>query len=81
MYVFLTEQGRNLQGKLEPLAIEVNALSMQSSSDEDIQTTRKVLLRIIENLAADEAQNGLAERKMLSTRKLGGLVSRSTAAK
>lgn len=81
MYVFLTEQGRALESKLVPLAIEVNEISMRGTTEEEIRTTRKVLLAMIKNLAADESEAGESERKMPSTRKLGDIVSRSGAAK
>ncbi|MEN3278419.1 MAG: MarR family transcriptional regulator, organic hydroperoxide resistance regulator [Massilia sp.] len=81
MYVFLTEQGRALESKLVPLAIEVNEISMRGTTEEEIRTTRKVLLAMIKNLAADESEAGDTERKMPSTRKLGNIVSRSAAAK
>lgn len=81
MYVFLTKQGRMLEKKLVPLAIEVNEISMRGTTDEDIRTTRKVLLGMIKNLAADESEALHSERKMPSTRKLGNIVSRSTATK
>jgi DNA-binding MarR family transcriptional regulator len=81
MYVFLTEQGRALESKLVPLAIEVNEISMRGTNEDDIRTTRKVLLGMIKNLAADESEAGDSERKMPSTRKLGNIVSRSTATK
>lgn len=77
MYVFLTEQGRALETKLVPLAIEVNEISMQGMKEEDIRTTRKVLLEMIKNLAADEREAEGSERKMPSTRHLGNIVSRS----
>jgi DNA-binding MarR family transcriptional regulator len=81
MYVFLTEQGRTLEGKLVPLAIDVNEISMHGINAEDIHTTRKVLLGIIKNLAVDESEAGTSERKMPSTRKLGDIVSRSAITK
>ena len=81
MYVFLTEHGRTLEAKLVPLAIEVNDISMRDISAEDIRTTRKVLLGIIKNLAAEESEAGPAERKMPSTRQLGDIVSRSAITK
>lgn len=76
MYVFLTEHGRALETKLVPLAIEVNEISMQGMREEDIGTTRKVLLEMIKNLAADEREAEGSERKMPSTRQLGNIVSR-----
>jgi len=81
MYVFLTEHGRMLESKLVPLAVEVNEISMRGSSAEEIRITRKVLLAMIANLAADESEAGESERRMPSTRKLGDIVSRSAGAK
>jgi len=81
MYVFLTEQGRALESKLVPLAVEVNEISMRDTTEDEIRTTRKVLLAMIKNLAADESDAGDAERKMPSTQKLGNIVSRSAATK
>jgi DNA-binding MarR family transcriptional regulator len=81
MYVFLTEHGRALERKLVPLAIEVNEISRRGTSEEDIRTTRKVLLGIIKNLAAEESEAGQSERKMPSTRQLGNIVSRSAGSK
>lgn len=81
MYVFLTAQGRALESKLVPLAIEVNEISLRGTKEEDIRTTRKVLLEMIKNLAADESESDDPERKMPSTRKLGNIVSRSSSTK
>ena len=54
MYVYLTDEGRALKEKLVPMAEETNHVSMEGLSPEDIKTTRKVLLAMIENLANDE---------------------------
>ena len=54
MYVFLTATGRALEEKLVPLAEEVNRIMLEGVSPEDVATTRRVLLNVIENLAADE---------------------------
>jgi DNA-binding MarR family transcriptional regulator len=51
MYVFLTPLGRSLKKKLIPLAEEANHVSIQGVSAADIQTTRQVLLAILNNLA------------------------------
>jgi DNA-binding MarR family transcriptional regulator len=55
VHVFLTEQGRALERKLVPLAEEVNRISVQGMSERTITIVRRSLLRMIENLAADEA--------------------------
>jgi DNA-binding MarR family transcriptional regulator len=56
IYVYLTRKGRALKKKLEPLAEEVNTLSANGVSPENVQILRDTLLRMIENLAADEQQ-------------------------
>jgi DNA-binding MarR family transcriptional regulator len=81
MYVFLTEQGKALESKLVPLAVEVNEISMRDATEEEIRITRKVLLGMIKNLAADESEGAESERKMPSTRKLGRIVARSAEQK
>ena len=54
MYVHLTPAGRALKKKLIPLAEETNRVSIQGVSAADVQTTRRVLLAILQNLALDE---------------------------
>ena len=54
MYVHLTPLGRALKKKLVPLAEDTNQVSTQGLSASDIQTTRRVLLAILSNLAQDE---------------------------
>lgn len=75
IYVFLTEEGRALKDKTVPLAIEVNELAVAGVSPEDIAATRRTLLAIIENLAADEMGADVSGRRMPSTRELAGLVA------
>jgi DNA-binding MarR family transcriptional regulator len=54
MYVYLTPKGRALQKKLVPLAEQTNHVSTQGLSAQEVQATRAVLLKLLENLAADE---------------------------
>lgn len=54
MHVFLTDKGRALEPVLVPLAEKVNDISVQGMSPRTVATVRKVLLGMIENLAADE---------------------------
>lgn len=54
VHVFLTPQGRALQGVLVPLAEEVNRISVAGLPEKSVATVRKCLLAMIENLAADE---------------------------
>jgi DNA-binding MarR family transcriptional regulator len=56
MYVHLTPKGKALKKVLVPLAVDVNHVAMQGVSAEDLATTRKVLLKVLENLAQEEAQ-------------------------
>jgi hypothetical protein len=45
-----------LQKKLVPLAEQTNQVSTQGLSAQEVQATRGVLLKLLENLAADEQQ-------------------------
>ncbi len=54
VYVYLSAKGRALKKKLVPLAEETNRVSTKCVSLQDIQTTRRVLFAMIENLAQDE---------------------------
>ena len=58
VYVHLTPRGRALRKKLEPLAEEVNIIAMRGVPPGDVETTRKTLLAVIENLARDEIAGG-----------------------
>lgn len=63
VYVYLTAKGRALKKKLVPMAEETNSISTSGVSADDLMTTRKVLLAMIENLAQDEqAWDGAARR-------------------
>jgi DNA-binding MarR family transcriptional regulator len=74
-YIFLTPLGQSLKNKLVPLAEEVNAVSVQGIEDADIEKFREVLIKMLENLAVDEAASAFSERRMPSTRELGKLIS------
>ena len=56
MYVYLTTKGRALKKALVPLAVDVNHVAVHGVSQAELLTTRKVLLKVIENLAQEEAQ-------------------------
>jgi DNA-binding MarR family transcriptional regulator len=56
VYVFLTLKGRLLKRKLVPLAEEVNRIAVKNVNPQDITMMRRVLLKMIENLARDEAR-------------------------
>lgn len=54
VYIHLTAKGRALKNKLAPLAEETNRVSTRNVPPEDLAITRRVLLSMLENLAADE---------------------------
>ena len=54
VFIHLTPEGRALKARLVPLAVDVNRVAVNGASAADVSATRKVLLRMIENLAADE---------------------------
>src|SRR5262245_33828904 len=77
MQVFLTPQGRALQAKLVPLAEEVNDVALRGVAAADITATRRTLLSLINNLAADEKVAPL--RRIPSTRELSRFARRVRA--
>jgi MarR family transcriptional regulator, organic hydroperoxide resistance regulator len=72
VFVFLTPRGRLLKAKLVPFAEQVNEVAIHNVKVADIITTRRTLLAIIENLAADEASS---TGRIPSTRELARLVA------
>jgi DNA-binding MarR family transcriptional regulator len=56
MYVHLTPKGKALKKVLVPLAVDVNHVAVNGVTAADLLTTRKVLLKVLENLALEEAQ-------------------------
>lgn len=78
MFVFLTPAGRQLKSRLVPLAVEVNAVAMRGTRESDVAATRRMLMAVLENLAADEtAHSG----RIPSTREIGKRVAGRPAAK
>jgi DNA-binding MarR family transcriptional regulator len=57
VFIFLTPKGRALKAKLVPLALEINEIAVRGVSTADIAIARQMLLRMIQNLADDEANN------------------------
>lgn len=55
VHVFLTPKGRALKARLVPLAEAVNDVAVRGLAPADVAATRRSLLRMLENLAADEA--------------------------
>lgn len=54
VYIHLSAKGRALKNKLVPLAEDTNSISTHGIAPDDLMTTRRVLLTMIENLAEDE---------------------------
>jgi DNA-binding MarR family transcriptional regulator len=75
VFVHLTPLGHSLRDRLVPLAEEVNRLSIAGVPEADVAATRRTLLAVIENLAADEAAAALEQRRVPSTREMARRVS------
>ena len=69
IYVHLTEAGRALKECLVPLAEDTNHISMRDISAEDLATTRRVLLSMIDSLARDEMAQAGQEQPSRERRK------------
>ena len=79
IHVHLTPRGRALKSKLVPLAEEVNEVALRDVAAADIAATRRTLLAVIANLAADEVASLATRRRMPSTRELSRLLGGSGA--
>ena len=77
VYVHLTARGRALKEKLVPLAEEVNRLAVDGIDAADLAAARRVLLKVIENLARDEARQESEERRVPSTRAVARMGARA----
>lgn len=55
IYVFLTPRGRRLKRTLVPLAEEVNTIALRGLTERDVDTVRRALLGMIDNLSQDQA--------------------------
>jgi len=75
VYVFLTPKGRALKAKLVPLAESVNEIAVRGVAPGDIAATRRTLLAMIENLAADELAMLEKRRRIPSTREMARRVA------
>lgn len=53
IYVFLTPRGRRLKSTLVPLAEEVNTIALRGLAERDVDTVRRALLGMIDNLSQD----------------------------
>ncbi|WP_368426141.1 MarR family winged helix-turn-helix transcriptional regulator [Tistlia sp.] len=71
LQIYLTGEGRRLKDVLVPLAEEVNRVAIGAQPAAEIETTRRVLLAMIQNLADDEAEALGQGQRVPSTRSLG----------
>lgn len=69
-HAFLTDKGRDLRDRLEPLAIETNELAVAGLSDDEVQNLRHALAVVIRNLEQDEVDSAARGVRMPSTRSL-----------
>lgn len=63
VFIHLTPKGRLLKDKLVPLAEEVNNIGVKGIKAADVAATRRTLLAILDNLAADELQSSAGSRR------------------
>jgi DNA-binding MarR family transcriptional regulator len=75
VHVYLTPKGRALKTKLVPLAEEVNAVALRGVATADVAATRRTLLALVANLAADEVASLTTRRRIPSTRELSRLLN------
>ena len=75
--VHLTPKGRALKMKLVPLAEQVNEVALRDVAAADIAATRRALLALVANLAADEMESLTTRRRIPSTRELSRLLKSS----
>ena len=67
-HVYLTDQGRDLQAELEPLAVEANEIALRGLDAEGQDRLRQTLILILENLTADEAEAEARGQRIPPTR-------------
>jgi MarR family transcriptional regulator, organic hydroperoxide resistance regulator len=73
VHVYLTAEGRALRDRLIPLAEAVNRISVRGVRAKDVATTRRVLLVMLDNLAADGTVAADPALRVPSTRELSRL--------
>ena len=72
IHVRLTPRGRALKRKLVPLAVDVNRVGVAGIDPPDVVRTRRVLIAIIANLAADERAASDSPRRSPARRRKTG---------
>ncbi len=71
-HTFLTEEGRDLQEQLEPLAVQVNNVALDGLSEARREALRQDLIQVLENLERDEAEAEARGLKVPPTRSAFG---------
>ncbi|RZJ09188.1 MAG: MarR family transcriptional regulator, partial [Haliea sp.] len=80
IYVYLSDKGRALKEALVPLAEATNRVSIEGIDSAELQTTRQVLLAMIENLAKDEMLHAApAKRRLPSAKSSAAAATADTA--
>jgi len=69
--VYLTGHGRALEAKLVPLAEEANRIALDGLGHEEVAALRRMLLRMVENLARDEIEGLESGLRVAPTRAQG----------
>jgi len=54
IHIFLTPKGRKLRDKLIPFVADVNVIASAGLTEKDIETLRRVLLKMSDNLSKEE---------------------------
>jgi DNA-binding MarR family transcriptional regulator len=75
--IYLTPAGRALKRKLVPLAVEVNEVALRAITSADAAATRRTLLAVIRNLAADEAASTWMPRRCTRTPRVAAISAKS----
>jgi DNA-binding MarR family transcriptional regulator len=55
IHIYLTAKGRRLKEKLMPYVAEVNAIASHGVTNEEVELLRRILLKMSDNLAKEEA--------------------------
>lgn len=70
-HAFMTEKGRALRERLEPLAIETNNLAVDGLNKNEVALLRRALSTVIRNLERDEERAAAAGQRVPATRSHG----------
>ena len=74
VYIYLTEEGKELKDVLMPLAEDVSRKALSGVPAEDVEATQRTLAAIIKNLQKDEVELVNDERRVPSTRDVSRVI-------